>query len=218
MTKNISLIILLILFSSAALGQNYGSREGRFEGGFILSYQNSLDESFEGGSSLDIDNSVGWGFGIGWNWTSRLNLSYRFLANRPDYSAVIVPDEMGEGPQTIDHKLSTYSNQFNVTYNFLEGSFTPFVVGGIGWTKVDSNIADGPPVTGCWWDPWWGYVCSTYWNTYSKTEFSYNLGLGFRWDINDSVYSKAAYSREFIDVNGGSLDFDKLTLEVGWMF
>jgi len=129
-----------------------------------------------------------------------------------------VPEAPGDTPNSFDHELSKYSNHFNVTYNFLDGAITPFVIGGIGWTKMDSNIADGLPEVGCWWDPWWGYVCYEDWDTYSKTEFTYNLGLGVRWDINDSLFSRAAYSREFIDTDAGSLDIDTLTLEIGMLF
>jgi len=216
MTKRISLILFLMIFSSVALAQSYGSREGRGEGSFLLNYQLGQDEGFKGGSSLDIDDSLGWGFSFGWNWTSKVNLSYTFMVNKPDYSAVIVPD--GDAPETIDHELSKYSHRFNGTYHFLDGDITPFVTGGIGWTKLDSNIADGLPDVGCWWDPWWGYICYEDWDTYSETEFTYNLGVGVRWDINSSMFSRAAYSREFISVKGGDLNFDMATLEIGWMF
>jgi len=216
MTKRIFLFTFLMVFSSVVLAQSYGSREGRWETSFLINYQNGQDESYQSGAAIDIDSVAGWGFTVGWNWTSKVNLSYSFMANKPDYSAVIVPD--GEAPQTIDHELSKYSNHFNATYNFLDGDFTPFVTGGLGWTKMDSNVADGLPEVGCWWDPWWGYVCFQDWNTYSETGFSYKLGAGFRWDINSSVFTRAAYTREFVDVKGGDLDFDMATLEIGWMF
>jgi len=76
----------------------------------------------------------------------------------------------------------------------------------------------GLPEVGCWWDPWWGYVCFQDWDTYSETEFTYNLGVGVRWDINSNLFSRAAYSREFISVKGSDLNFDMATLEIGWMF
>jgi len=49
---------------------------------------------------------------------------------------------------------------------------------GIGWTWIDTNIPDGPPVGGCWWDPWWGYVCTTTYPTKTKSAFSYQATLG----------------------------------------
>ena len=227
MLRRIALFVLLVSISSVVIAQydnpkrersTFGSRDGRFEGSVILAYQTGVSEASEGGSSLDIDSVMGWGVHFGWNWTAHWNLSYTLVATKPKYLAVIVPDNPDELPIPIEQKMSKYSHQFNVIYNFMEGGFTPFVQAGLGWTKLDSNILTGPPQTGCWWDPWWGYICFTDWSTYSTTEFSYNLGLGFRWDINNAFYTKGTISREFLSLDNGTLNFDMAILELGLMF
>ena len=114
--------------------------------------------------------------------------------------------------------MTKYAHQFNVTYHFLKGPLTPYVQAGAGWTTLDSNIISRPPVTGCWWDPWWGYICTTTWTTYDTTKFSYNAGLGLRWDINAAVFMRGAWNREFVSTDNGNLDFDTLTLEAGLMW
>lgn len=227
MLKRLAVIALLVVTSSTVLAQYdhqrkerspSGSRDTRFEASVILAYQNSIEESSEGGSSIDVDSTFGWGIGIGWNWTAKWNLAYRLVSTEPKYLATIVPDDEGALPRTIEHKMSKYSHQLNATYNFSEKAFTPFVMAGIGWTKLDSNVPGGPPNTACWWDPWWGYICVSDWKTYQTSEFSYNLGLGVRWDINNAVFTKAAYTREFLSLDNGSLNFDFVTLEMGLMF
>ena len=229
MLKSIALIAILIATSSTVLAQYdnqrkerspsaAGSRDTRFEVSVILAYQNGLDESSEGGSSIEVDGGMGWGINLGWNWTEKLNLSYRFVATKPGYLAVVVPEDTELGPQTFEQKLSKMSHQFNVTYNFRAKAFTPFVLAGAGFTKLDSNVIAGPPTTGCWWDPWWGYICFTDWETFGDTKFSYNLGVGLRWDINNAIFTKAAYSREFLSLKNGTLSFDMAILEVGLMF
>ena len=227
MLKRFLLVVFLILTSTAVLAQydnrqkersKFGSRDGRFEASVILAYQTGQDVSSEGGSSLDIDSATGWGISFGWNWTDRVNLQYRLLSTSPRYSAVVVPEDPDELIQDVEHKMSKYSHQLNATYHFMKGSFTPFVVGGIGYGTLDSNIASEPPNVGCWWDPWWGYICHGEWKTFKASEFTYNLGVGLRWDINNAIYSRAVYSREFISLDNGSLDFDTMTVEVGLMF
>ena len=227
MLKRFFLVFFLMLTSTAVLAQydnrqkersKFGSRDGRFEAGVILAYQTGIDESYEGGSSLDIDSSTGWGISFGWNWTARLNLQYRLLSTSPKYFAVAVPEDPDEIIQDIEHKMSKYSHQLNATYHFMKGPFTPFVVGGIGYGTLDSNIASGPPSLGCWWDPWWGYICHGEWKTLKSSEFTYNLGVGLRWDINNAIYSRAVYSREFFSLKNGTLNFDTVTVEVGLMF
>jgi len=227
MLKRLALITLLIAISSAVLAQYdnqkkersaAGSRDTRFEASVILAYQNSLEEASEGGSSIDVDSTLGWGFSIGWNWTAKWNLAYRLLSTEPDYLATVVPEDPAIVPQIVDHKMTKYSHQLNVTYNFSEKAFTPFVLAGVGWTKLDSNVPSGPPGAACWWDPWWGYICVSDWRTYTASEISYNLGVGVRWDINNAVFTRAAYNREFLSLENGTLNFDMAILEVGLMF
>ena len=223
--KRLTVLALLLVLCDSVHAQRFNQgrindseRYGNFEVGMHAQYQNGSDLDADGGSSLDIDSSWGWGFGFGWNWTENWHLSYRFSLQKPDYSATIVPEDTAEPAQTINYELDKKSHMFDVTYNFLDGSFTPYVQAGLGWTKLDSNIISRPPVTGCWWDPWWGWICVTDWKTFSTTEFTWNVGLGLRWDINQMVYSRASWNREFISVDSGNLDFDTITIEVGLMW
>ena len=132
--------------------------------------------------------------------------------------ATIVTDEDTPVQQTIEHSMSKYSHQLNLTYHFLDGAFTPFATAGIGVASVDSNVPNGSVEGGCWWDPWWGYVCYSNWETYTSSELAYSLGLGFRWDINTAVFARGAYSVEYIDLDSGSLDFGTFIFELGLMF
>lgn len=227
MLKQLALIAVLIVFSSSVLAQydhprkersNAGSRDGRWEGSVILALQNGLDQAYEGGSELAIDSTMGWGVSFAWNWTDKWNVAYRLVSASPDYTALVVPEDTDIVPQVLEHKLSKMSHQLNMTYNFSRKAFTPFVSAGIGYTTMDSNVPSAPPTTGCWWDPWWGYICDSDWRTYTKSGLSYNLGAGVRWDINNAIYTKASYIREFMDVKNGSVNFDMAIFEMGLMF
>jgi opacity protein-like surface antigen len=227
MLRSFSLFVLLVAVCSTSLAQYdnqrkelspAGSREGRWEASVILALQTGNEESFEGGSELVIDSTNGFGINVGWNWTDKLNLAYKLISTKPKYTTLIVPEDTTIVPQLVEHKMTKYSHQLNATYNFTRRAFTPFVVGGIGWTKLDSNVPTGPPSIGCWWDPWWGYICFEDWSTYSTSVFSYNLGLGLRWDINTALFTKASYTREFLSLDNGTLNFDMAIFEFGMMF
>lgn len=229
MLKRITFSLLLLAISTTAVAQydnqkrerersDFGSRDGRFESSAVMAFQNGADKEFEGGSLLDIDSELGWGFSLGWNWTQNLNLSYRLVSTKPNYTATLVFDEDPPEQQTIEHEMSKYSHQFNLTYNFMDGAFTPFVVAGIGVASVDSNVPTGALEGACWWDPWWGYICFTDWKTYSATELAYNLGLGFRWDINTALFTRGSYAVEYVDVDSGTLNFGTFILELGLIF
>jgi opacity protein-like surface antigen len=224
-TKRLIILLVLLMLSTSAHAQRFNQKKihdseryRNWEVGLLLQYQNGSDIEAEGGSALDIDSALGWGFGFGWNWTENWHLSYRFSLNKPDYVATIVPEDPAVPAQTLNYQLDKTSHMFDVTYNFLDGPLTPYVQAGFGWTKLDSNVPSAPPTTGCWWDPWWGWICSTTWKTFKTTEFTYNVGLGLRWDINSMVYLRGSWNREFISVNSGNLDFDTFTLETGFMW
>jgi len=227
MLRSFSLFVLLVTVCSPALAQYdnqrkelspAGSREGRWEASVILALQTGNEESFEGGSELVIDSTSGFGINVGWNWTDKLNLAYKLISTKPKYTTLLIPEDPIIVPQVVEHKMTKYSHQLNATYNFTRRAFSPFVVGGIGWTKLDSNVPTGPPSIGCWWDPWWGYICFEDWSTYSTSVFSYNLGLGLRWDINTALFTKASYTREFLSLDNGTLNFDMAIFEFGMMF
>ena len=223
--KRLTALLVLLIFSTSVHAQRFNqkntndsNRYGTWEVSLLAQYQTGTDAEDEQGSSIDIDSGWGWGFGIGWNWNEHWNLGYRFSLNKPSYSATIVPDDPDEPVQTLDYDMSKYSHQFNVTYHFMKGAFTPYLQAGIGWTKLDSNILSRPPIEQCWWDPWWGYICREDWDTYKTSEFTYNLGAGLRWDVNSAVFVRGAWNRQFINIDNGNLDFDTVTLEAGFMF
>lgn len=219
------LLLLLLALSASAEAQRFNQknpyenqREGRWEASLVVGQVDGASQSFDNGSSIDIDSQFGWGFTFGWNWTEKLHLSWRFMLAKPDYTAVIVPENPEIPPQTLDYKLDRYSNQVDLTYHFLRGPLTPFVQAGIGYSKLDSNVPSAPPATECWWDPWWGYICNTTWKTYDATEFTYNVGLGVRWDVNGALFLRGTWNREFFSADRADVDFDTLTLEAGLMW
>ncbi len=223
--KRLAILLVLMMLSTSVHAQRFnqkkiydGLRYGQWEASLLVQSQQGTDKDFENGSVLDIDSEWGWGFTVGWNWTEKWNLAYKFTLVKPDYAATIVPEDTEIPPQTINFTMSKYAHQFNVTYHFLQGPLTPYIQAGAGWTKLDSNIINQPPVTGCWWDPWWGYICSTTWSTYDTTKFSYNAGLGLRWDVNGALFLRGSYNREFVKLKSADLDFDTLTLEAGLMW
>jgi opacity protein-like surface antigen len=175
----------------------------------------------EGGSSLKVDDAFGLGINFGYNFTNNLTLGVDLDWISPDYRAVLVDDTVVPADTTvIDHEFSQFNGRIKGTFSFLDGPFRPFVEGGIGWTYIDSNVADGPPITGCWWHPWWGYICSNFYSTFSETSFTYGLGLGLRYHFRGGTFMKASYSVwELDDVgNAGSSSLSGARVEFGWGF
>jgi opacity protein-like surface antigen len=223
--KRAVILLLLLAVSSSLHAQRFnkqreysGLRDGTWEAALLIGNQGGLDVSGENGSSLDLDSELGWGFSLGWNLTSKWNFNYRFMLAKPGYTATIVPENTALPPQTLSYDADRYSNQLNAVFNFFDGPLTPYLQAGIGYTMLDSNVPSAPPDVACWWDPWYGYICFSDWETYDTSGFSYNLGAGLRWDVNPALFLRGAYNREFYSGDRADFDFDTLTLEVGLMW
>ena len=197
-------IILLLGISSLASAQMTRDRAKTWEFGALVSGTSSESISGENGSGLEIDSETGWGFMGGYNFTNRLAVMGELNWVRPRYEATFVPEAGGQ--ETINARLDVSTFQIKGVFNLLEGHITPFVEGGIGWTRVDSNIISSPPITGCWWDPWWGYVCDTFFNTYSDTRTSYSYAGGLRWEPAREWAVRASYGVTELDTSSNTQD------------
>lgn len=225
MKKQIVVIALLaIVASPLAWSQGafrYGpdERAGEWNLSLMAAYQGEESVSGENGSGIKLKDDWGFGFAVGYNFNNHLALSGEFTFFDPNYDYTIVPDGPNPTPETFSHEASIFNAMMKGTYNILSGPITPFIDITLGWQSVDSNVASGPPATGCWWDPWWGYVCRNFWNTYSDSGMTYGAGIGLRWDVSRAMFLRASYSAMKADTGrSGDPTFDMGRLEVGWRY
>jgi len=221
MKRAIILVALLALSSTAAAQRN--TRDQMWEFGVLVGSLSGEDIKGVNGSRIETESSSAWGLAMAYNFNSHFSLGGEITWASPDYEALIIPDD-GLGnpgtPEVIRHELSMFSYSFKGTFNLLKGPLTPYAELGFGWTEVDSNIASQPPVTGCWWDPWWGYICDTFYNTYSKTRETYSGALGIRWDMDNGMSLKGSYSISSLDTSKATedADFEIYRLDLTWRF
>lgn len=218
-SRRLMLPLILLIVVSSANAQSRGERAETWDIGVQASYLGSNTLDGEQGSSLSIDSE--WGFGLWgtYNFTNRLALGFDINWTQPRYEARFIPEDDPD-PVTISTRLDIFSIQGRGVFHFFEGPLTPFVEAGIGWTNVDSNVSSSPPINGCWWDPWWGYICRPFYSTYQENLLSYSGALGLRWDINPYYGLRAAYGLMGFDSSSRSEngDFDMARLEFAWRF
>jgi len=211
-----ALAIMACTVSSDA-NAKYTKRSDKWEASFKVLNNQSTDIGGQDESNIALKSDYGWGFTLGYNFNPHLLVNFDFSSSTPSYQATLIEDD-GE-PYEINHKMDLLESQFNVVYSVFASQFTPYVQAGIGWAFVDSNIADGPPNTVCWWDPWWGYVCDGYQNTYNDERFSYNVAVGFRYELDNNLFFRASYKQAWIDFSkSDDANIGSYHLEVGSIF
>jgi opacity protein-like surface antigen len=211
-------IVTLAAVCSAWSLAAHADRDTGWEFGGELIYQDSQDIEGDNGSSASIDSDIGLALTFGYRFSERVELTMGLDWNNVDYTAELVsgtlPISIG-----VDGELESFTPRVGVNFNFMEGPFTPYVNGTIGYTFIDTNIPNGPPQTGCWWDPWWGYMCASFYDTYESTITSLSYAVGLRWDLSDSSVLKAAYGiREFDLDRAEDLKQDVFTVDFAWKF
>jgi len=216
-------LVLLLSLPGIAAAQS-ADRTGTWEAGVKLLDTSHEFVTGEEGASLDVEGELAWGFFGTYNINEHFAVSGEILWSDPDYFAEFPLENPITGRPSgtviqVDAELDVWTTEFKAVFNLLDKSFTPFAEIGYGWTLVDSNIQDGPADTGCWWDPWWGYMCASFYDTYESTITSLTYGIGLRWDISDSSVLKATYGiREYSLDRAEDLEQDVFAVDFAWKF
>ena len=177
-----------------------------------------------GGTSADIESDESLLVGFGYHYNDQLELGGSMTFGQTDYDADIAGDVNNDGVQdtvfSVSGEYESTTLLFDATWNFLPGQFTPYASAIVGWSWIDTNIATEPPQTGCWWDPWWGYVCTTFQDTKSLDGFTYGVDVGGRYDFSDSFALRAGYHMLWVDLSNasGTPDQDGFELRFAWKF
>ena len=198
-----------------------GGRAGTWEFTLPLIYADSARIEGQNGTSVDINSGYGFGFGFGYNFTGHLAMHLNTTWATMNYKAEIATVNRATGAPgtaTTSGTLDTGTVAVDMTYYLLQGPVTPFLMGGVGWTLVDSNISSGPPQDYCWYDPWYGYVCDSYQSTYYKDMFSYNVGVGARWDVVPGFFLRGLVGMQWLNTDSETIDTTGGRVDIGFMF
>ncbi len=220
-------VLVIFLFALApALSMAQSAQSWDFSIGAI--YQDSLSVGGEGGpetptpdtSSLSVKSELGFTANFTYNFNEHFAVGLDIDYLKPDYTAILVSEDPADPDVQIDHSLTQWNGRLKGTFNFTEGPLVPYVDFGYGWTNIDSNVADGPPVTGCWWHPYWGYICESFYSTFSSTETSWGGAVGLRYNLRNESFLKFSWNRWELESGGNSDDLalESYRLEYGWSF
>jgi len=196
-------------------------RAQKWQGSIPLTFTSGASYD-NNGTSVDLNDDLGWGFGFGYNINERFLVGSNFTWLSASYKATFDTfDNVGNptGNANVSGTLDASNFQIFGQYNILKGKITPFLQASFGWSWIDSNIPAGLPQTGCYWNPWYGYICNTYQPTYEATPFAYGAAAGLHAEIGDKFYLEASYNYLWVDFSqAGTQGMDGIRLNVGWMF
>ena len=127
-----------------------------------------------------------------------------FSYGQSKFNGTVQSGTPGVSAQIENGHVDFSTLMLDATYLFLPGAIKPFGKVGLGWNWANTNIASGPPQVGCWWDPWWGYVCNGYQPTHSASSFAYQLGAGVQTNFTRSFAVNLDYQYTWINLSHAS--------------
>jgi opacity protein-like surface antigen len=196
---------LVVALPPAARAQSSGPAAGDWEFALGPSFGMSKTVDFNGGSTADIQSSWGGKFGAYYYLSDHLSLGGSYAYASGDFNATVQPGAGTPGGAQLENgHLYSNSFMFNARYSLLDGPIKPYGLIGIGYNFTNTNIASGPPQVGCWWDPWWGYVCNGYQNTKSTSGFEYQVGAGVQLNFSRGFAVQAGYNETWISFHNSS--------------
>jgi opacity protein-like surface antigen len=196
-------IAILLLGPAVAAAQDQVRAPGWDFGADVI-YQLSGDAKFDGGSRLDFDDDLGLAISFGYRFNSRFELQFGLDWNSVNYHGVLQSASLPGVSATVNGDMESFTPHLNAVLNFMDKALTPYVGAGIGWSFIDTNIPTGQVTVGCWWDPWWGQICTPYQNTLSTDQLTYQVGLGVRWDFRPESTLRFSYEKTWFDLNHAS--------------
>lgn len=196
--------IAIAVLGPSIAGAQQSQREAGWDFGADIVYQLSSDASFDGGSRLDFDDDLGLALAFGYRFTPRFELQFGIDWNNVNYRGVLQSAQLPGVSANVHGDMESFTPHLDAVFNFMNGPLTPYIQGGIGWSFIDTNIPTGQVSIGCWWDPWWGQICTPYQATLSTDQLTYQAGLGLRWDFGEESTMRVSYEKTWFDFEHAS--------------
>ncbi len=216
-TTPLTLTLLLAALLPGAAGAQDTDRAKRWEATIQGRFVDSENINFNNGAQARVDSSTGFGFGFAYNLDNRFAVGFDFGWNELDYTGTAT--NAGGGSNGIRGRAYTTNGVLTGTWHLLEGPITPYLAGNIGMNYTDSGIPQGV-TNGCWWYPWYGYVCGPVTYNKTSTDWTYGVGAGLRWDVTGGFFLKGGIQQQWIPAGSanGTPSFTLGRIDVGFKF
>ncbi|PAW85610.1 MAG: hypothetical protein B9S33_09440 [Pedosphaera sp. Tous-C6FEB] len=122
-------------------------------------------------SNFRFSNNFVGGLGLGYNFTDQINVNTDVMFSRVNLAS------QGTGARLDANHIAAH---VNLDYYLFKSALTPFLTGGVGVDSYDGSQG----ITAI-----------------SKTELSYKVGGGLRWDLSKRMFAKGLYRAAWADIH-----------------
>jgi len=189
------------------------SRQNKFEVYGLGQYLHSYDTTFPGayGDTVTMkmeDTGLG-GMGFAYHIND-------FLSVRADlmFGPATLHTQDPDGADMFPAESAfLQTGRVNLDYNMINRRLTPVLTAGIGYQYLEIETDQSYVVPG----PYGWYYVTDY---YYETDFTWNVGAGFRWNVTDNFFIKVMAGAQWLQYSGAQDISTQLEafLVIGWTF
>jgi opacity protein-like surface antigen len=191
------------------------SRQNKFEVYGLGQYLHQLDTTFNdpyiGKVTMKMEDTGLGGVGFAYHFNDFLSLRADFMFG-PSTVHTTGPD----GADVIPTESAfLQSGRVNLDYNMINRRLTPVLTAGIGYQyfQIDNSYSYNVP------GRYGGYSVYVE-DYYYETDFTWNVGAGFRWNVTDQFFVKVMGGAQWLQYSGAEHITTQIEgfLVIGWMF
>jgi opacity protein-like surface antigen len=191
------------------------SRVNKFEvyglGEYLHQYDTTFNDPFFGNVKMKMDDTGLGGLGVAYHFNDFFSIRADFMFGEATIHT--------EGPDSLDiipdQTAFLQTGRVNLDYNIINRRFTPVLTAGIGYQYFEIDQSQTFSVEGNH-----GSYSVTENSYYSETDFTWNVGAGFRWNVTDQFFIKAMVGPQWLEYNVASGITTQIEgfFVIGWMF
>jgi opacity protein-like surface antigen len=188
------------------------SRQNKFEvyglGEYLHQNNTTFNDPYLGNVTMKMDDTGLGGFGGAYHFNDFLSLRADFMFGQATIHT-LAPDGSDVIPQET---AFLQTGRLNLDYNVINRRLTPVLTAGVGYQYFEIN--NGYTVFG----PNGGFVSVN--NYYYETDFTWNVGVGFRWNVTDNFFIKVMGGGQWLQYSGANSITSQIEgfFVLGWMF
>ncbi|MCX6921947.1 MAG: outer membrane beta-barrel protein [Verrucomicrobia bacterium] len=191
------------------------SRKQKVEVYGIGQYLHSDDTTFNGpygeNVTMKIDDTGLGGVGVAYHINDYLSIRSDFLFGQATMHA-----QGSDGTEVTPSQTALLqTGRVNLDYNVINRRLTPVLTAGIGYQYLEIDSQETYYVQGYHGS---GYVTQN--SYYHETDFTWNVGAGFRWNVTDQLFIKLMGGAQWLQYSGANNISTQIEgfFVIGWMF
>ena len=190
-------------------------RANKFEvyglGEYLHQDDTTFNDPYYGNVTMKMDDTGLGGVGMAYHFNDFLSVRADFM-----FGEATIHTEGPDGMDIIPTQTAfLQTGRINLDYNMINRRLTPVLTAGIGYQYME--IDQSQTFT---YQDYNGFYSVTADSYYYETDFTWNVGAGFRWNVTDQFFIKAMVGPQWLQYNGA----DGITTQIegffviGWMF